>query len=229
MTGSAIPPRRRFPIWARILAAALVIGAGLSVYYMIRPLDAPIPAGAGAAYAGLEQGYTAQGFPRLGSPDAPVMVEEFSSYMCPHCREFHEDRFPNLLDEIAAGQVQYVLIMVPHIGPGAKDAAKAAFCAGEQGHLWTMHDILFDWQKRFIVSTFARRRLEKGAKAMALDTTAFDRCLDDAHTETVIEAARNEFKQRGLSGTPSFFINGRRVTHYSEFEDLGTSSGEGAS
>jgi hypothetical protein len=219
-------PRRRFPRWLILFIVLLLIGIAGVLYYLFRPLDAPIPAEAGAHYTGLEQGTTEQGFPRLGLADAPVVVEEFTSYACPHCRDFHLERFPDLLEEIAAGQVQFVVIPVTHIGAGAKSAAKGALCAGQQESFWTMQDVLFDWQDRFVLFTFDERRIRKGAENMGLDVEAFDRCMGGDEVESVLDTARSEFDRRGLSGTPSFFINGEKVRDNREFENLGQLAGE---
>ncbi len=214
------PTTRRVPRWFIIGIIVLLAGAAVYVYYQFIVLEGPIPDGAGAQYAGLEQGFTAQGFPRLGRPDAPVLVENFSSYACPHCTEFHDERFPNLLDEIAAGQVQFVFVPVPHIGSGAKSAALALLCAGEQGQLWTMHDVLFHWNDKFLARPFDEKRLLDGAQNLGLDTDAFETCLDSGSLNSTIDAAREEFRRRGLTGTPSFFINGQKVQDYREFDNL---------
>lgn len=216
----SLRPRRRFPIWLFLPAGILVVAAGLFAYYRLIPLNAPIPADVGAVYAGLEQGYTEQGFPTLGSPDAPILIEDFSSFACPHCRDFHTKRLPLLVDAIAAGEVRFVFIPVPHIGRGSDDAAKGALCAGEQDQFWEMSDVLFEWQDQFLTMTFAERRIQKGAQNMGLDTEAFDRCMTGSNTKTVLETARQTFDGRGLNGTPSFFINGERVRDYSEFDHL---------
>jgi protein-disulfide isomerase len=71
------------------------------------------------------------------------------------------------------------------------------------------------------VFSFDERRIRKGAKNMELDTAAFDDCMDSKSVETILDTARSEFDRRGLSGTPSFFINGEKVLSYSEFENLG--------
>ena len=211
--------RFRLSLIIIVLSVAVLVGV---IYWRLIRLEAPIPDDAGAQVAGLPQGYTAQGFPRLGSPEAPVLVEEFSSYACPHCRIFSEEQFPDLLDEIAAGQVQFVVIPVPHIGPGAASAARAVFCAGEQGKLWEMHDTLYAWQKEFLARTFDEQRLLKGAEDLGLDSTAFKSCLHAERTDILVDAAQREFNRRGLRGTPTFFINGTQVQNYAEFDTLGT-------
>ncbi len=184
-----------------------------------------MPENAGAQYAGLAQGTTADGFLRLGSPDAPVLIEDFSSFACPHCREFHEGQFVPLLNAIAAGEVQFVFVPVPHIGWGAREAAKAALCAGEQGEAWTMTNVLYDWQRRFVTSTFDARRIRKGAQALGLDMGKFDACMRGSAVSETLDRARAEFDRRGLTGTPSFFINGEKVQDYREFEAYTTGYG----
>lgn len=224
MPGRTRPARRRrAPIWLWIVAGAGLLIAIAVAAYVLMPLDAPIPDGIQAHYARLEQGTTAQGFPRLGSADAPVVVEDFSSYACSHCRDFHEHIFPGLIDAIAAGRVQFILVPVPHIGPGAENAARGMLCAGEQGQLWAMHEVLFYWQSRFLGSVFNTRRIKMGAENLGLDTAAFNACMDNNHPQAVLQQARLEFERRGLTGTPSFFINGSRVRDYQEFENLGVS------
>ena len=212
--------RRRIPLWLSVLFILVLIGGATLIYYWHTSGYAPIPAHVGAEYAGIDRGFTEQSFARLGSADAPVVVEEFASYACPHCRDFHLERFPAMLDEIAAGQVQFVMIPMSNIGSGAKEAAGAALCAGQQGQYWTMNDVLFDWQKRFVTFTFDKRRLHNGAKNLGLDVSAFDQCMNSKDTGALIQTALTEFRQRGLSGTPTFFINGEQVRDYSEFDNL---------
>ncbi len=208
------------PMWVIGAVVALVLGLGAFLYYQLSPLEAPIPPNAGALYADLPQSVTEDGFSRLGKPDAPILIEEFSSYACPHCRDFHETIFPEIVDEIANGDVQFVLIPVPKIGAGAGDAARAFFCAREQGRAWEMHDALFAWQKSYLTRTFDRKRLTKGAEALGLDVEAFQTCMDAKPTVALVEAAWDEFERRGLTGTPTFFLNGEKMRDYREFEGL---------
>lgn len=215
---------RRPPLWVVIIVVATLLALAAAAYLLLRPLEGPVPDGVEVHYAGLERGYTEQGFARLGSPDAPTLIEDFSSYACPHCRTFHVEQFEDLLDEIAAGQVQFVMIPIPHIGSGARNAARGALCAGEQGKFWEMHDTLFHWQDKFLTSVFDERRIKLGAENLGLDMPAFEQCLASDQIDRVIDAARNEFDRRGLTGTPTFFINGQKVQDYREIEDLNTSS-----
>lgn len=214
------PARRwRVPLWLLILVGALVIILGAGAAYLMLPLDAPVPDDVGARYAGLERGVTEQGFPRLGHADAPVLIEDFSSYACTHCAGFFEDELPHLIDAIEAGRVRFVLIPLP-FGRGAPTAARAALCAGEQGRFWEMNDTLYSWHGRFVGSTYHARRVNMGAEALGLDMDAYEACMDGDAVQQVIERARNEFDRRGLRGTPSLFANGERVRNYDELVAL---------
>lgn len=220
MTANA-SPERRMPRW--LVATTIVLGliVAVFVYYQVSALEGPVPDDAGAAYAQLEHSTTEQGFPRLGSADAPVLVEDFSSYACPHCLDFHHEYFPDLLDDIAAGDVQFVFIPVPNIGAGARNAATALLCAGEQDKLWTMHDVLFYWQDEFLTRTFDIKRLRDASDTLGFDTDAFETCLDAERTEAVLEQVRREIRERGVTGTPTLYINGEKVKDYAEFDDIG--------
>lgn len=219
--------RRRVPTWLLILVGALVLALGAGAAYLMLPIDAPVPDDVGARYAGLERGTTAQGFPRLGSASAPVIVEDFSSYACVHCEAFFEDELPGLLDAIAAGRVQFVLIPLS-FGRGAPTAARAALCAGEQGKFWEMNDTLFSWQGRFVGSTFHARRVTLGAEALGLDRAAFDACMSGGAVDQVLARARDEFDRRGLRGTPSLFVNGERIRSYTELDAISGPESEDA-
>jgi 2-hydroxychromene-2-carboxylate isomerase len=59
---------------------------------------------------------------------------------------------------------------------------------------------------------------------MGLDIEQFNACLDDNRPGPALDYARSEFDRRGLRGTPSFFLNGERVTNYSEIINLGDDS-----
>ncbi|WP_119072348.1 DsbA family protein [Aggregatilinea lenta] len=213
--------RPRVPAWLAALAILAVLGLAAAGYYFLRPLDAPIPSGAGALYADLEQGATDEGYPTLGSADAPVTVEVFSSFACPHCREFADEWFPVLVDDIATGQVRFVYVPVSHIGPGGAEAAAAALCANEQGKFWTMHDVLFAWQDKFLTQVFAERRLKKGAEALGLNMAAYDACMSSERPQAIINRASELFDQRGLRGTPTIFVNGEQIQDYEQLEHLG--------
>ena len=159
---------------------------------------------------GIEVGFTEDGRPYRGNPDAAVLIEEFSDFQCPYCGRFVEQTFPSInSNQIANGDVLLVFYDFPlNIHAQAELAANAARCAGEQGAVayWEMHDRLFanisEWSHNQANSTFASYGEELG-----LESDSFNSCLED---NRYVDAVRADYQiglSRGVSSTPSFFIN----------------------
>jgi len=89
---------------------------------------------------------------------------------------------------------------------GARPAAEAARCAASMGRFWEYHDLLFIAQP-----DFSRDQLVGYAARLGLDRTAFAACLDGRRFTTAIDADVAEGRARGVRGTPTFFVNGRRL------------------
>lgn len=156
---------------------------------------------------------TAVGHP-LGEEDAPVTVVEFSDYGCAYCRGFTLETFPQVYAEfIEAGRVRWV--HVPFVlGKFANsDAASvAASCAAEQGdgRFWTMHMALFrgqrEWRSGDPVPVFRHYLEEAGG-----DVAAFTACWEESRPRAKLDRAEQMAAAAGVSATPTFFIDGRRV------------------
>lgn len=159
---------------------------------------------------GIEVGFTAEGRPYRGNPDAPVVMEEFSDYQCPFCGRFFVQTFPSINDnQIANGEVLLIFYDFPlNIHPQAPVAANAARCAGEQGAAayWEMHDMLFsnipDWSHNQANTVFTSY-----GEALNLEMEAFNSCLEENKYSDDIQADYQLGLSRGISSTPSFFIN----------------------
>ena len=82
-----------------------------------------------------------------GSPDAPVVILEYSDFQCPFCQRWFTDVLPELEGRIG-GELALAFAHFPlsQIHPNAEAAHAAAECAGEQGKFWEMHDLLFERQ-----------------------------------------------------------------------------------
>lgn len=161
--------------------------------------------------AGIEVGFTEDGRPYRGNPDAPVVIEEFSDYQCPFCSRFFSETLTELDEnEIAGGQVVLIFYDFPltNIHPQAMAAANAARCAGEQGAAayWDMHDRLFanpgQWSIENANAVFADYGQDLG-----LETEPFNECLASEKHGAAIQADLDLGLARGVRSTPSFFIN----------------------
>lgn len=145
-----------------------------------------------------------------GPVDAPVTVVEYGDFECPYCGQA-EPVVRELLADF--GDVRYVWRHLPlnDVHPHAQLAAEAAEAAGEQGRYWEMHDLLLEHQGALDAADLLRY-----AEDIGLDTDRFHRDLrahvGAAHVAEDVESA----DLSGVSGTPTFFVNGRR--HYGAYD-----------
>ncbi len=160
---------------------------------------------------GIEVGFTEDGHPYRGNRHAPVVLEEFSDYQCPFCARFFAQTLPALeTNQIASGQAVLIFYDFPltSIHPQATAAANAARCAGDQGAAayWGMHDLIFAngeaWANNNANTVFAGF-----AGQLGLDTAQFDACQNSSKYADAIQSDVDLGRSRGVSSTPSFFIN----------------------
>jgi len=159
--------------------------------------------------AGVEGGHA------RGREDAPVTLEEYADFECPYCGGAYLE-MKKLQTELGARlRVVFHHFPLSDMHPHAQHAAEAAEAAGAQGKFWEMHDTLFEHQ-----DALDDRSLMGYAKELGLDTERFERDLrEHTHTGAVKdEAAQGE--RRGVSGTPTFFINGDRYEGRSDAASL---------
>jgi protein-disulfide isomerase len=99
--------------------------------------------------------------------------------------------------------------------PGARPAAMAARCAGDQGQYWAYHDLLFLSQP-----DFSRADLLGYAARLKLDGPRFATCLDRAQFREQVEADFREGEAADVTGTPTFFVNGLKIGGLLTLEDF---------
>ena len=154
-------------------------------------------------------GVTADGQPYKGSPDAPIKIVEYADFACGHCADF-SNSLNNLAPAyIETGKVQVVFRNFAFLTPESKSAAQAVECALDQGadKFWEYNDLLFSMQGRG-GAAFSNTSLKAYAVQLGLDTTAFDKCLDLGAKTAHIQADYDEGVSRGVTATPTWFING---------------------
>ncbi len=145
--------------------------------------------------------------PARGPEDAAVTIIEFSDFQCPYCGRFFQQTLPQLMAQYG-DRVRFVYRDFPldQIHPNARNAAIAAECADDQGKFWEYHDVLFSNQQALGVAD-----LKRYAEQLGLDVAAFSQCLDSQKYNDEVNADLRDGLQAGVTGTPTFFINGRRV------------------
>jgi protein-disulfide isomerase len=148
---------------------------------------------------------TDKGFVR-GAKDAPVTIVEFSDFQCPFCK--NATLTVKQVVEKYSGKVKWVFRDFPIAGlhPAAPKAHEAARCAAEQGKFWEYHDLLFEKSPRQ-----APDELKQYAKDLKLDAASFVQCLDSGKHEAEVNRDIQDGARLGVTGTPTFFINGRQL------------------
>lgn len=143
--------------------------------------------------------------PVLGNPNAPVTIVAFEDFECPFCRRFAQQTMPQLIqNEVKNGKVKFVWKDFPlSIHSHAEKAHEAARCALEQGKFWEYHNLIFNNQNGLGVNN-----LKQYAQELNLDQQKFANCLDSGKYASLIQEKVNEGTNAGVTGTPSFFING---------------------
>jgi protein-disulfide isomerase len=147
-----------------------------------------------------------------GPADAPVTIVEFSDYECPACRQAQQAL--GLVLREFPGRVRLVYKDFPlRFHAGAEPAAVAARCAAEHGRFWEYHDFLFLTQP-----AFARADLLTYATRLGLPRDAFIACLDGGRYRPAVSVDVREGRAAGVTGTPTFFVNGRRMVGIQSIE-----------
>ncbi len=163
-----------------------------------------------------------EGWPTKGDPDAPVVIVEYSDYVCPFCKKLN-DETTSLInkDYVESGQVLLVFKDFPVVG--GDRAAEAAHCAGDQDAYWEYHDILFENQQADRAKWGDSEVHREYADVLSLDSDRLAECfIERKYRDKVISSAR-EAQSIGGRGTPFVVINQQRVSgaqSYQVFEQM---------
>lgn len=153
----------------------------------------------------------------FGPLDAPITMIEFNDYQCPFCKRFRDETFDSLL-QLYGGKIRYVFMDFPitTIHPQALITHVAARCAGDQGKYLEYHDKLFAnqqvWSRNAPESKEEIDELKKYAKEIGLNSAVFDQCLDSKQYASEVISNLQKGVNAGVTGTPTFFINGQKIT-----------------
>jgi len=148
----------------------------------------------------------------LGRPTAKIEVIEYASLSCPHCAHFNEAVFPSLKAKyIDTGLVRYTLKeMLTEPATVAAAGFLMARCAGPSKYFKVVDEV-FRSQPRWQAGNIKPILQEIGA-ANGIDEAKFNACLQD---QTAIDAvtarAQRAAQQDGVNGTPTIFVNGKRL------------------
>ncbi|MGA3188487.1 MAG: thioredoxin domain-containing protein [Bryobacteraceae bacterium] len=152
----------------------------------------------------------------LGPKDAPVTMVLFSDFQCPFCSQMAT----GLMKDIVPAEGNKIRLIFRNfplpMHPWARAAAEATACAQAQSdkYFWPLHDYIFTHQREFTVDNMTEMLSDQAAAMEGFDATRFHTCIDKKETAARVDqdvAFGNEMK---VTGTPTLFINGQRVSGY---------------
>ena len=189
-----------------IIVLAVGVAAGAAVYLSRRPED-PTP-NAQPAQTVLKN--TGGGHFR-GPENAKVTLVEFGDYQCPSCRQYHPiivellSRYPQQL------RLEYHHYPLVSLHANTMAASMAAEAAGEQGHYWEMHDLLFERQDIWSKTPNPEPEFLAMAGMIGLDQNKFMQSMRSPQLQDRILQDVVRARDANVQGTPTFFIDGQIV------------------
>lgn len=159
-----------------------------------------------------------------GKGDATVTLVEYGDFECPACAQY----FPLVtqIKEEFKNDIRFEFRHFPIVSshPTATAAHRAAEAAGKQGKFWEMHDRLFErqfeWRSTSSVNPNAIKTFETYAQELGLDVEQFKTDYAAGTTLSTISADTARGNQDGVSGTPAFYINGKKIEDNTTFDSI---------
>ena len=154
-----------------------------------------------------------------GQADTPVTVVEYASMTCSHCAAFANNVYPTLKSKyIDTGKVKYILREFP-LDPLATAGFMLARCSGDKRE--AMIALLFAQQKNWAFVDKPLDGLSNIVKQTGMSQESFEKCLKDQALYDKVNMVRDRGAEKfNVSATPTFFINGKRVSGEMTFDQL---------
>jgi len=155
-----------------------------------------------------------------GQANAPVTIEVYADFQCPYCARADaalQQLAPTYID---TGKAKLIFRNMPIIGPESVAAAQAGECAADQNKFWTFADYLYTHQASENSGALSSGNLKAIAVRLGLDANTFNTCLDSGKYAGQVQQELAQGQQRGVQGTPTFFINGQRYEGALSYDQL---------
>jgi protein-disulfide isomerase len=156
----------------------------------------------------------------LGNPEAPITIIEYASLTCPHCGHFANDVLPEIKKQwIDTGKVKLVLRDYP-TDQAALRAAMLARCAPPDRY-YAFIDAFFEAQEKWVRAPDYREALARLTKLGGMGKEEFDACLNNTELENkIVEGRLKATQELDVNATPTFFVNGTKLSGAPTVEDL---------
>lgn len=151
--------------------------------------------------------------PSFGPADAPVTIVEFGDFECPDCKMEAPILRHDLVDAFG-NKVRVVFKNYPleSVHPWARAAAIAGRCVYQQGNepFWKYYDWIYQNQDDITPENLSSKVMA-WAGQNSIDTVQLGKCIDTKATEPDVDASIAQGRELGITGTPTLFINGRKI------------------
>jgi protein-disulfide isomerase len=145
----------------------------------------------------------------LGSADAPVTVVEYASFSCPHCAHFNNDIFAGFkLKYVDTGKVRF--IFREFLRNGLDVAVSAVARCAPADRYFDVVDSYFETQDEWMQAQDVRQAILEKAQQFDFTEASFDACLSNQALLQAFDAGMQRAQSYGVTGTPTFFINGEK-------------------
>jgi protein-disulfide isomerase len=201
-----------------VVLAGVAVVLGIGTFTLLKSGGSAPAAATGAPPTVADDGF--RGY-TLGSDSAPVEITEYLDFECPVCASFAVIQMPTIKEQlIETGKVRWRYRDFPlPIHKYSRFSAHATQCAGAQGKFFEMHDQLFYNHQWAQTGRDPSRLFRDFARAAGLDLAAYDQCMEAGQFAQRIEFSRQEGDQVLVDGTPTFYVNGKKL----DFDRLPTS------
>jgi len=195
--------RRSQMTWLGIIVVVAIAVTGLLIYgNKVRPPQRT-PG---------EEGYTQKNGTSLGDPAAAVTFIEFADFQCSYCLNTYVSEEANLIEEyVNTGKMIFVYRLVGFLDRASNESqrsAEAAYCAADQNMFWEYHDVVWANYSTAESGGYSDDRLISFAESLDMDVARFSQCLLNNEKTAEVEQAETDAAAYGITGTPSFVING---------------------
>jgi protein-disulfide isomerase len=152
--------------------------------------------------------------PAFGPKESKVVLVEFSDFQCPYCSKAATT--VHSIKEKYGDKVLFVFRQYPlSFHENAHISAEASLAAHAQGKFWELHDKMFENQRKL-----DRASLDGYAKEVGLNVAEFKKALDDKKYKDAVDAELKLGEEVAVDGTPTLFINGKRVSNPTSVEEV---------
>ncbi|HMC60846.1 MAG TPA: thioredoxin domain-containing protein [Candidatus Solibacter sp.] len=161
--------------------------------------------------------------PALGTAGAPVVLVVFSDLQCPHCKEEANMLRQNLITGYPKDvRLYFKDYPLETLHPWARAAAIAGRCVFKQkpDEFWGYHDYIFGHQETISLDTMKNNVMEWAKGVKEIDALQLGQCMDTKATDAEVEAEIAEARSLEVTGTPTMFINGRRIPNAIDWPNL---------